>query len=76
MSAEIIYCPFCSGFEQRVKHSSRWGWFVSCRCGAAGPSSHTREEAIELWNTRGVPEPEPMQQMFDFGDLPTLALAT
>ena len=37
-------CPFCGGNQQRVKHSGRWGWFVSCSCAAVGPSSETRDE--------------------------------
>jgi len=47
-----IHCPFCGGNAQKVKSSGRWGWFVSCSCGAVGPSAGSRDEAIELWNRR------------------------
>lgn len=49
-------CPFCGGNAQTVKSSGRWGWFVSCRCAAVGPSSQSREAAIEAWNDRKEPE--------------------
>ena len=45
-------CPFCGSIGATVKHSGRWGWFVSCRCAAVGPSSSTKQEAIEAWNRR------------------------
>jgi Lar family restriction alleviation protein len=48
-------CPFCGSDDLRVKSSGRWGWFVSCKCGAVGPSSGSRESAIERWNTRVEP---------------------
>ena len=52
-------CPFCGQQSARVKHSGRWGWFVSCQCAAVGPSAESREAAVEAWNTR--PEPRQMQ---------------
>ena len=52
MNKELKPCPFCGGTDQRVKSSGRWGWFVSCRCCAVGPSTASREEAVEAWNKR------------------------
>ena len=58
----LLPCPFCGGNQQRVKHSGRWGWFVSCSCAAVGPSSGTREDAVARWNERR----EPVQQRLFF----------
>ena len=52
----IKACPFCGIRAATVKHSSRWGWFVSCKCAAVGPSANSKESAIEKWNTRVEPE--------------------
>lgn len=49
-------CPFCGKRDAQVKHSPRWGWFVSCRCAAVGPSAGSKQGAIDAWNRR--PEPE------------------
>ena len=49
---KLSRCPFCGGTEQRVKSSGRWGWFVSCRCCAVGPSATSKDEAIAAWNHR------------------------
>lgn len=62
MSAELKPCPFCGGSTQRVKSSARWGYFVSCACGAVGPSSATSDTARQAWNTRK----EPRQQQLPF----------
>ncbi|MGX8696316.1 MAG: Lar family restriction alleviation protein [Prevotella sp.] len=56
MRAKTRPCPFCGGDAQKVKESSRWGWFVSCACAAVGPSADSREEAIEAWNRRVEPK--------------------
>ena len=53
---ELKPCPFCGGTEQRVKSSGRWGWFVSCRCCAVGPSATSKDEAIAAWNNRADDE--------------------
>lgn len=55
ISDGLLPCPFCGGNQQRVKHSGRWGWFVSCSCAAVGPSSETREQAVARWNERREP---------------------
>ena len=59
MARKAVYesCPFCGMQDAQVKHSSRWGWFVSCSCTAVGPGRGSKEGAIEAWNSR----PEPMQ---------------
>lgn len=49
---ELLPCPFCGGVNQTVKHSARWGWFVSCECAAVGPSAANRKQAVEKWNSR------------------------
>lgn len=59
--SELKPCPFCGKTDARIKHSSRWGWFVSCQCAAVGPSSKDRKSAILSWNTR----PEPIQGRLD-----------
>ena len=59
MSDKLMPCPFCGEQNARVKHSGRWGWFVSCQCAAVGPSTESRGAAVEAWNTR--PEPRQMQ---------------
>lgn len=54
---ELKPCPFCGKERLRVKSSLRWGYFVACNhCAAVGPSSGTREGAIEKWNDRKEPE--------------------
>lgn len=52
MTEQLLPCPFCASTRQTVKHSGRWGWFVSCECAAVGPSCKTRALAIEAWNRR------------------------
>ena len=48
----------------KVKHSGRWGWFVSCQCAAVGPSAESRQEAIERWNARLEPS-GPVQERLE-----------
>jgi len=62
--SDFFPCPFCGGTNLRVKHSSHWGWFVSCKCAAVGPCAGSRESAIERWNNR----PEPRQMRLEVGD--------
>ena len=63
-SEELLPCPFCGGNQLRVKHSGRWGWFVSCSCAAVGPSSETRGQAVARWNERREPA---QQRLFGGG---------
>ena len=65
MTSELKPCPFCGGREQRIKSSSRWGWFVSCSCGAVGPSSGSRDEATVAWNCRMEPSQTAIEGLFD-----------
>lgn len=58
-------CPFCGRKAARVKHSGRWGWFVSCQCAAVGPSAESRDAAIEAWNKRVEPEQHMLTELFD-----------
>lgn len=55
--ARIDYeaCPFCGRRDAEVKHSPRWGYFVSCSCTAVGPGKASRDGAIEAWNHREAP---------------------
>lgn len=54
--SETQECPFCGGSDVLVKHSGRWGWFVSCQaCHAVGPSAGTRDVAVRRWNKRRGP---------------------
>lgn len=48
----LLPCPFCGSAKQTVKHSARWGWFVSCECAAVGPSAANRKQAVGKWNCR------------------------
>ena len=57
-------CPFCGKASQTVKFSGRWGYFVSCKCTAVGPSRRTREAAVEAWNSRPKPKPDNQQRLF------------
>lgn len=59
-----VHCPFCGGYAQTVKFSGRWGYFVSCRCSAVGPSRRTREAAIEAWNESCEPKPDNQERLF------------
>jgi Lar family restriction alleviation protein len=62
---ELKPCPFCGNTheeeftlhkEDRIIGAVMWTVYnVSCSCGARGPDSHSREEAVERWN-RGRPE--------------------
>ena len=52
------YCPFCGNYSAKVKYSGKWGYFVSCRCTAVGPSRKTSQAAVEAWNTRRQPKAE------------------
>lgn len=45
-------CPFCGGENVTLKYSSKWGFFVSCKCTAVGPGAKTKEKAEQAWNTR------------------------
>ena len=58
------HCPFCGSHNATVKFSGKWGYFVSCRCTAVGPSRKTREAAIEAWNTRRQPKPDNQERLF------------
>ncbi len=49
---KLLPCPFCGSGKQTVKHSARWGWFVSCECAAVGPSADSRQLAVDRWNSR------------------------
>ena len=59
-------CPFCGKRNNQVKHSGRWGWFVSCQCAAVGPSAGSKQGAIDAWNRRVEPE---QPSLFDDGKL-------
>lgn len=48
-------CPFCGRQAAQIKHSPRWGWFVSCACTAVGPGKDSKEGAVKAWNTRVEP---------------------
>ena len=50
-------CPFCGD----RRSLSRWSdWRISCgNCGALGPAGYPFTRAVENWNTRAAPAPEP-----------------
>ncbi len=51
-------CPFCGSTDLYIFHDHGHNWQVICDCyvregcGASGGYRHSREEAIEAWNTR------------------------
>lgn len=46
---KLLPCPFCGG----VDYTLSYDWSISCDvCGAFGPKSKSKEEAIKAWNTR------------------------
>lgn len=47
-------CPFCGG---RAVSMGRYGgaWQARCACGARGPRSATREDALLAWEDRVEP---------------------
>lgn len=53
---ELKPCPFCGGTNVVVDEFwERYDepYFIACNeCGASGPYTHKKEEAIELWNRR------------------------
>lgn len=75
---ELKPCPFCASTQQTVKHSGRWGWFVSCECAAVGPSARSKAEAVERWNNRPTwPDGEKVEPRligFDYADGPDVAV--
>ena len=57
----LAQCPFCGNEDLRVIECSERSqpgvgprWLVQCDC-VEGPSSDTRDEAIEKWNHRATP---------------------
>lgn len=57
MASEIKLkpCPFCGSQETGVYYDTG-RHYVSCECGARGPSADTDEVAIAYWNRRSVNE--------------------
>lgn len=49
-----VECPFCGGVRMQLKHSKNWNYFVSCKCGAVGPSSTSPDIAVRRWDHRVV----------------------
>ena len=64
MTKGLSPCPFCGGEDQVVKHSNRWGWFVSCACTAVGPGKKSREMAILAWNARQEPKQTTLSDLY------------
>jgi len=57
----LLSCPFCGGDADLVSETPERSWpcYVGCRqCGAMSDSANGNE-AIQLWNTRPSPSPEP-----------------
>ena len=48
---EMIPCPFCGGV---AKHTCGMGehWCFCTVCGTSGKMAHTRQHAVDAWNTR------------------------
>lgn len=56
---EILPCPFCSNESVGAYQHPEGRWYVACknlRCSAQSGFSDTREEAIESWNLRTLPQ--------------------
>lgn len=82
--SEIKQCPFCGNDSPTVRiYEGKNGWrnryAVLCRydeggCGAESGLYHSREEAVEAWNTREKAEaPEPMIYGYNLQELFVLA---
>ena len=63
MSEELKPCPFCKLEESHAGPWVDWEsmndgmkpnrlYFVQAQCGAQGPLSHSKQEAIATWNQR------------------------
>jgi len=56
MESKLRSCPFCGGEHLSVEKISYSvdgaAYRVECDCGARGPWSDTKEQAIEIWNKR------------------------
>lgn len=53
-------CPFCSGINLSRSDSGGVFW-VKCHnkdCGCEGPVCRSKQDAIEAWNIRVLPEPD------------------
>lgn len=52
MPTRFEKCPFCSSRKIRIEHFNG-DYHGHCdRCGAAGPTADTWDEAKRLWNNR------------------------
>ena len=61
---ELKSCPFCGGKAELLTYD--WGYsvreyWVYCGCGCELKKKHSKEEAIEDWNTR-----KPMEQIVEY----------
>lgn len=71
---KLLPCPFEVGIKD-LGHSiyldldRNTFHGVRCTCGARGPVSCIKEQAVEFWNTRGTekqkPEPDLIQEKFN-----------
>lgn len=52
---ELLPCGYreCSTTGPPYPYGGEYGWYVTCGCGARGPSKRTEAEAIAAWNRRG-----------------------
>ena len=48
---ELIPCPFCGGGAQHACGMDKH-WVLCTVCGACGKMEHTRQHAVDAWNTR------------------------
>ena len=65
---KLKHCPFCGKEPEVVEefvhqglHDGGWQWVVRCNyinggCGAKGGGRPEKEQAIEVWNKRYIPE--------------------
>ncbi len=47
---EIAPCPFCQGRKLSIYMQRRLRAVQCSNCGAVGPTGHSRQEAVTLWN--------------------------
>ena len=48
---DLIPCPFCGGVAKHTFVIDEH-WVLCAACGASGKMAHTRQHAVDAWNTR------------------------
>ena len=63
---DIKSCAFCGSMEVEIARTNENACWVECdNCGANRDAVPTREQAIELWNERHLPNGTPAKIVYD-----------